>query len=202
LIPSAVACVALAVCPLTPAATGQRDFTAFDKPARELLAKMTLEEKVGQMCQPDQANLKSAGDVEKFFLGSLLSGGGSGPKNKADYTLQGWTDMVDGYQQHALKTRLGIPLLYGVDAVHGHNNIPGATVFPHNIGLGCADDAALVEKIERPGQLLRRDVKTIIPPCRESSLTASHLGEGCVMHRRAERMRDRVANDRQRGAWG
>jgi beta-glucosidase len=167
LIPSAVACVALAVCPLTPAAPEQKTFTAFDKPARELLAKMTLEEKIGQMCQPDQAALKSAGDIERYFLGSLLSGGGSGPKNKADYTLQGWTEMVDGYQQHALKTRLGIPLLYGVDAVHGHNNIPGATVFPHNIGLGCADDAALVEKIERATaqEVRATGINWVFAPC-------------------------------------
>ena len=110
---------------------------------------MTLDEKIGQMCQPDQSSLQTPDDIEKYFLGSLLSGGGSGPANKANYNLEGWTDMVDGYQKHALKTRLAIPLIYGVDAVHGHNNIPGATVFPHNIGLGCADDPALVEKIER-----------------------------------------------------
>jgi beta-glucosidase len=167
LIPAAVACVALAVCPLTSAASGQGTFTAFDKPARELLAKMTLEEKIGQMCQPDQSALKSAEDIEKYFLGSLLSGGGSGPKNRADYTLQGWTDMVDGYQKHALKTRLGIPLLYGADAVHGHNNIPGATVFPHNIGLGCADDAALVEKIQRvtAEEVRATGINWVFAPC-------------------------------------
>ena len=127
----------------------QAIFMAFDAPAKAVLAQMTLAEKVGQMCQPDQAFLKDPSDIEKYFLGSLLSGGGSGPKNKADYTLKGWTDMVDGYQQHALKTRLAIPLLYGVDALHGHNNIPGAVIFPHNIGLGCAHDPKLVEHITR-----------------------------------------------------
>ena len=111
------------------AQTVRTTYAAYDAPAKQLLAKMTLDEKVGQMCQPDQNALRDPADIEKFFLGSLLSGGGSGPKNKADYTLQGWTDMVDGYQRHALKTRLGIPLLYGVDAVHGHNNIPGASSF-------------------------------------------------------------------------
>ena len=124
-------------------------FLAYDVPAKAVVAQMTLPEKVGQMCQPDQAFLKDPADIQKFFLGSLLSGGGSGPKNKADYTLKGWTDMVDGYQQHALKTRLAIPLLYGVDALHGHNNIPGAVIFPHNIGLGCAHDPKLVEHITR-----------------------------------------------------
>ena len=134
---------------LAASASKQKAFTSFDGRAKEWLAKMTLEEKVGQMCQPDQAFLKDPSDIEKYFLGSLLSGGGSGPKNKEEYTLKGWTDMVDGFQQHAIKTRLGIPLIYGVDAVHGHNNIPGAVIFPHNIGLGCARNANLVEKIER-----------------------------------------------------
>ncbi|MBN1846056.1 MAG: glycoside hydrolase family 3 C-terminal domain-containing protein [Sedimentisphaerales bacterium] len=132
-----------------PAASAQKVFLAYDAAAKQLLAKMTLEEKVGQMCQPDQGALKDPADIEKYFLGSLLSGGGSGPKNQADYTLQGWTDMVDAYQRHALNTRLGIPLLYGVDAVHGHNNIPGAVVFPHQIGLGCARNPELVEQIAR-----------------------------------------------------
>jgi beta-glucosidase len=127
----------------------QKVFAAQDARAKELLAKMTLEEKVGQMCQPDQNVLKDPADVAKYFLGSLLSGGGSGPKKKEDYNLQGWTDLIDGYQKQAMKTRLGIPLLYGIDAIHGHNNVPGAVIFPHNIGLGCAGSAALVEKIAR-----------------------------------------------------
>jgi beta-glucosidase len=128
---------------------GQQVFTACDAQAKALLSTMTLEEKIGQMIQPNQGDLKDPADIEKYFLGSLLSGGGAGPKNKADYTLKGWTDMVEGYQKHALATRLAIPLLYGIDAVHGHNNIPGAVLFPHNIGLGCTRDAALVEQIAR-----------------------------------------------------
>jgi len=141
--------IMLAIHPTASAAEGQKVFLAYDGAAKELLAKMTLEEKVGQMCQPDQGALRDPADIEKYFFGSLLSGGGSGPTNKADYTLKGWTEMVDGYQRHALKTRLAIPLIYGIDDVHGNNNIPGATVFPHNIGLGCANDPVLVEKIER-----------------------------------------------------
>jgi beta-glucosidase len=142
-------------------------FAAFDAQAKTLLNTMTLEEKVGQMCQPDQNALKDAADIEKYFLGSLLSGGGSGPKNKADYTLKGWTDMVDGYQKHALKTRLAIPLVYGVDAVHGHNNIPGAVVFPHNIGLGCARNAELVEKIQRvtAEEVRATGINWVFAPC-------------------------------------
>ena len=127
----------------------QKALHAFDAPAKELLGKMTLEEKIGQMCQPDQSALKDPADIEKYFLGSLLSGGGSGPKKKEDYNLRGWTDLVDSYQRHALKTRLAIPLLYGIDAIHGHNNVPGAVIYPHNIGLGCTRNAALVEKIAR-----------------------------------------------------
>jgi beta-glucosidase len=145
----------------------QKVFTAFDAPAKALLAQMTLDEKIGQMCQPDQSSLKDPADIEKYFLGSLLSGGGSGPKNKADYTLKGWTDMVDGYQQHALQTRLGIPLVYGVDAVHGHNNIPGAVIFPHNIGLGCTRNPALVESIERvtAEEVRATGINWVFAPC-------------------------------------
>jgi len=166
-IPAAVACAALALCPLAHAQSRQKTFAAFDAPARELLSRMTLEEKIGQMCQPDQSALKTPDDIEKYFLGSLLSGGGSGPAIKANYTLQGWTDMVDGYQKHALKTRLGIPLIYGVDAVHGHNNIPGAVVFPHNIGLGCANDPALVESIQRvtAQEVRATGINWVFAPC-------------------------------------
>ncbi len=100
-------------------------------------------------------------------LGSLLSGGGSGPKNKDDYTLKGWTDLVDGYQKHALKTRLAIPLLYGIDAVHGHNNVPGAVIFPHDIGLGCTRDAVLVEKVERvtAEEVRATGINWVFAPC-------------------------------------
>ncbi|HVS37336.1 MAG TPA: glycoside hydrolase family 3 N-terminal domain-containing protein [Gemmataceae bacterium] len=145
----------------------QTVFTDRDAQAKDLLAKMTLDEKIGQMIQPDQGSLKDPADIEKYFLGSLLSGGGSGPKNKEDYTLKGWTDMVDGYQKHALKTRLGIPLLYGVDAVHGHHNVPGAVVFPHQIGLGCTRDAALVEKIERvtAEEVRATGINWVFAPC-------------------------------------
>jgi beta-glucosidase len=145
----------------------QKIFTRHDAQAKALLAKMTLEEKIGQMCQPDQSALKDAAEIEKYFLGSLLSGGGSGPKNKDDYNLKGWTDLVDNYQKHALKTRLAIPLIYGVDAVHGHNNIPGAVVFPHNIGLGCANDAKLVEQIERitAEEVRATGINWVFSPC-------------------------------------
>jgi beta-glucosidase len=112
-----------------------------------LLEKMTLDEKVGQMTQPDQSFLKSDSDIVKYHLGSLLSGGDSDPK--AGNSLEAWTNLIDRYQKRALETRLSIPLLYGVDDVHGHNNVLGAVIFPHNIGLGCTRNPALIEKIER-----------------------------------------------------
>src|SRR5450759_1590437 len=89
--------------------------------------------------------LKDKADIQKYFLGSMLSGGGSDP---IDNRPQTWLQAVNEYQSWALKTRLKIPLLYGVDAVHGHNNIDGAVVFPHNIGLGATHNPALVEQAE------------------------------------------------------
>ena len=125
----------------------QKPLSSHDKKVRALLARMTLEEKIGQMTQAEQNALKDAGDIEKYFLGSLLNGGSSDPK--AGNSLDAWTDMYDGYQARALRTRLAIPLLYGVDAVHGHNNLLGAVVFPHNIGLGCTRNPRLVEHAGR-----------------------------------------------------
>lgn len=126
---------------------GPKPLSSFDRQVRSLLAKMTLEEKVGQMTQAEQDALKDVNDIQKYFLGSLLSGGNSDPK--AGNSLAAWTDMCDGYQEHALKTRLGIPLLYGADAVHGHNNVLGAVLFPHNVGLGCTRNPKLVESAAR-----------------------------------------------------
>ena len=114
---------------------------------KSVLAAMTLEQKVGQMTQPDQMFLESEDDIAKYHLGSLLSGGDSDPKSGND--LKSWTDLYDHYQSLALKAKPRIPLLYGIDAVHGHNNVLGATIFPHNIGLGCTRDAKLVENISR-----------------------------------------------------
>lgn len=121
-----------------------RFFARYDAPAKALLARMSLDEKIGQMTQPDQMYLKSLDDIEKYHLGSLLSGGDSDPKSGND--LKSWTDMIDAYQSRAIKTRLRIPLVYGIDTVHGNNNVIGATVTPHNIGLGCTRNAKLVER--------------------------------------------------------
>ncbi|HEX3145652.1 MAG TPA: glycoside hydrolase family 3 N-terminal domain-containing protein, partial [Pyrinomonadaceae bacterium] len=120
-----------------------RPFSFYDQAARQLLARMTLAEKIGQMTQGEQNSMRE-GDIEKYSPGSLLCGGSSDPK--AGNSLEAWTDLYDGFQRQALKTRLAIPILFGVDAVHGHNNVLNAVVFPHNIGLGCTRNPALVEK--------------------------------------------------------
>ena len=124
-----------------------RKLSSFDPQIKPLLARMTLDEKIGQMTQPDQAFIKDLSDIESLSLGSILSGGNSDPKE--GNSLQAWTDLYDRLQQRTQKTRLKIPLLYGVDAVHGHSNLLGAVIFPHNIGLGCTRNPALVEKVER-----------------------------------------------------
>ena len=112
----------------------------------KLMSDMTLKEKIGQMTQVDRQFLNDISDISKYGFGSLLSGGGSTP---ATNEPKAWADMYDSYQREALKTRLQIPLIYGIDAVHGHNNVVGATIFPHNIGLGATRDAALVEAVAR-----------------------------------------------------
>jgi beta-glucosidase len=125
----------------------QKPLSSYDGKIRELLSQMTLEEKIGQMTQAEQDALKDVNDIQKYFLGSLLSGGSSDPK--AGNSLDAWTDMYDLYQAHAIKTRLAIPMLYGADAVHGHNNVLGAVLFPHNVGLGCTRNPRLVESAAR-----------------------------------------------------
>ncbi|KAF8009359.1 hypothetical protein BT93_J0375 [Corymbia citriodora subsp. variegata] len=105
---------------------------------------MTLEEKIGQMTQADYS-VVTPEIVRKYSLGSVLSGGGSVPFPKAK--AQDWMDMVNKLQKGALSSRLGIPIVYGIDAVHGHNNVYQATIFPHNVGLGATRDPNLVKKI-------------------------------------------------------
>lgn len=120
-----------------------------------LLSQMTLEEKIGQMVQAEQAGL-SPDDVTTYGIGSVLSGGGSAPST--GNTAADWQARVNELKEAALKTRLGIPLLYGVDAVHGNNNVYGATLFPHNIGLGAANDPQLMEEI---GEVVASEVRAI-----------------------------------------
>ena len=128
-----------------PAAAEDDDAAAAAK-ADEWLKAMTLDEKIGQMTQADLKAVKDKADVAKYALGSILSGGDSDPD---DITAQGWAKTHDELQSWALKSRLKIPIIYGIDAVHGHNNVDGAVIFPHNIGLGATRDPALVEKAGR-----------------------------------------------------
>jgi beta-glucosidase len=136
-----------------------------DRRVSDLLARMTLPEKVGQMAQAERLAVDADPTlVAQWGLGSLLSGGGSTPTPN---TPESWVAMVNNFQRQALSTRLGIPIIYGVDAVHGHANVYGATVFPHNIGLGATRNPELVRQI---GKATGEEVKaTGIPwnfaPC-------------------------------------
>lgn len=123
----------------------RQDGLSIKNQVSSLLGRMTLDEKIGQMTQVDRRVIEPS-DVTRFFLGSVLSGGGSNPSPN---NPQNWAEMVSRLQEAALMTRLGIPLVYGVDAVHGHSNVVGATIFPHNIGLGASRDPDLVERIAR-----------------------------------------------------
>ena len=138
-----------AVVLMTSACYGKGSYKNASLPVEErvsiLVKQMTLDEKIGQMTQIAKDSA-SPGLVSSKFLGSILSGGGGAPRSN---TVGEWRKMVDAYQQAALSTRLGIPILYGTDSVHGHNNLHDATIFPHNIGLGAADDAELAEKVGR-----------------------------------------------------
>jgi len=113
----------------------------------ELLARMSLDEKIGQMVQVDSGALKDPSDVRTYFLGSVLSGGNADPA--AGNSARNWLEFVTRFQEQSRQTRLQIPLIYGIDAVHGHNNIEGAVIFPHQIGLGATHDPSLIRRAER-----------------------------------------------------
>ena len=113
----------------------------------DLIGRMSLAEKIGQMTQAERGDVFTDPSlITQLRLGSVLSGGGSTPP---DNTPQGWADMIDRFQTAALANRLQIPLLYGIDAVHGNGNLKSATIFPHNVGLGSTRNPALVERVYR-----------------------------------------------------
>jgi len=114
-----------------------------EKKIQDLISRMTLAEKIGQMTQVDYAAFEDFSDIEKYFIGSVLWGGGS---EIDDIRATGWAKASNELMKHSLNTRLGIPILLGIDAVHGHNNVDGAVIFPHNIGLGCTRNPELIEK--------------------------------------------------------
>lgn len=110
----------------------------------DLMKRMTVWEKVGQMVLVEKNSIKKISDITKYNLGALLSGGGAGPKEE---TPLAWLQMINDFQSATKDTCLKIPLLYGIDAVHGHGNVLGATIFPHAIALGATRDADLVRRV-------------------------------------------------------
>ncbi|MFC4584907.1 glycoside hydrolase family 3 protein [Sphaerisporangium corydalis] len=112
----------------------------------KIVAGMTLAEKIGQMTQPEISAITPA-EVAQYFIGSVLNGGGSWPGGDKHATPKAWLDLADAYWQASTGTRTKIPVIWGIDAVHGNNNVYGATLFPHNIGLGAAHDPCLVRDI-------------------------------------------------------
>ena len=113
---------------------------------RRMVAGMTLAEKVGQMTQPEITAI-TADDVRTYGFGSVLNGGGAWPGQDKHAAPADWLAQADAYWQASKSTRTGIPVLWGIDAVHGNNNVFGATLFPHNIGLGAAHDPCLVRDV-------------------------------------------------------
>jgi beta-glucosidase len=116
----------------------------------KLMGTMSTEDKVGQLIQADIGSIKPE-DLHQYKLGSILAGGNSAPGGDVRVSAERWLDLVDEFYRDSVTgaspAHPAIPILFAIDAVHGHSRIPGATVFPHNIGLGAAHDPALIERI-------------------------------------------------------
>ena len=113
-----------------------------DARVADLLAQMTLDEKIGQMVQADLSCVTNPADIQTYGFGSMLSGGDSKPPG--ENSPENWFNCMNSIQSWALKTRLKIPLIYGIDAVHGHNDVLGTTIFPHHIGMGATHNPQLI----------------------------------------------------------
>ena len=150
--------VALVLFIAAPAAIAKNDVNAdVETRVKSILESMTLEQKVGQMVQGEIKSVTPA-DVTKYHLGSILNGGGSFPNGNKNAEVSEWLALADDYYHASIDRSeggAGIPILWGTDAVHGHNNVIGATLFPHNIGLGAANDPKLMHKI---GEITAREV--------------------------------------------
>jgi beta-glucosidase len=147
--------------PLVPAQVRAAGVPAPD--IEQLLSQMTLDEKVGQMTQASKAALQGA-EVREYGLGSVLNGADD---LMSPNTPAGWADAIDRWQMQALGTRLGIPFIYGVDAVHGHAELRGATVFPHNIGLGATRNPVLAEQVGKVAaeEVAATGIRWTFAPC-------------------------------------
>ncbi len=153
-IAAALAAVALGGCMTTTRDTVPATTTAsadsIDARVAALLARMSVEDKVAQLVMPDIASITSD-DVRRYRFGTILNGGNSGPGGNDKAPAAEWLKLADAMWEASTAPRDDgrpvVPLLWATDAVHGHNNIPGATVFPHNIGLGAAGDVDLVRRI-------------------------------------------------------
>ncbi len=124
---------------------------AIEEKVAALLKKMTVEEKVGQVIQGDIASIKPE-DMKKYHLGSILAGGGSAPGNDERAPPQEWLKLADEFYAASIDTSnggVGIPMIWGIDAMHGHSNIVGAVLFPHNVGLGATHNPKLLADIAR-----------------------------------------------------
>jgi beta-glucosidase len=121
---------------------------ALDARVRSIVAGMTLEQKVGQMTQADIRSI-TPDDVRRYYIGSVLNGGGAWPSMNMHSSVDDWLKLSDAYYRASMSTdmKVKVPVIWGTDAVHGHNNVYGATLFPHNIGLGAAHDPQLIERI-------------------------------------------------------
>lgn len=131
-----------------PSAASPAAFTdiATEKAISEIISTITLEQKVGQLIQADIGSVKPE-DLAKYPLGSILAGGNSGPYGDERASAAKWSQLVGEFRKASRKSGAQIPVLFGVDAVHGHSNLPEATIFPHNIGLGAARDVDLIGRI-------------------------------------------------------
>jgi len=131
---------------------------AMEERIARIVAGMTLRQKIGQMTQPEIQSITPA-QVREHYIGSVLNGGGSWPGNKKQATVADWLALADAFWDASMSTdaKVKVPVIWGIDAVHGNNNVMGATLFPHNIGLGAAHDACLLRRI---GEATARQVRT------------------------------------------
>jgi beta-glucosidase len=133
-----------------PAAPGVALDPKIEQFVEQLISRMSIEEKVGQLIQADIASIKPE-DLHTYKLGSILAGGNSAPGGDVRTSAARWLELVDEFYRASIAQpsarHVAIPILFGIDAVHGHTRIPGATVFPHNVGLGAMHDPALIERI-------------------------------------------------------